>query len=64
MFELFIAPLDVCVNCLLFLVDVYVNFSSPPGGEGGRKGGRVGGREGTSFCYFVQCSPGTIRRAC
>ena len=22
-----------------------MNFSSPPGGEGGREGGRVGGRE-------------------
>ena len=56
------------MNCLLSLVDVYVNFSSPPGGEGVREvgwvGGREGGREGTTFCYFVQCSPGTIRRAC
>ena len=41
-------PVDVCVNCLLSLMDVYVNFSSPPGGvgrEGGRSCGREGGRE-------------------
>ena len=76
--ELFIAPRDVCVNSLLSLMDVYVNFSGREG-EGKREGGREGGegeweggkeggwegrREGTTFCYFVQCSPGTIRRAC
>ena len=47
------------MNSLLSLVDVYVNFSSPPGGEGGREGGReagrVGGREGGN--YFLLFCP-------
>ena len=63
MCELFIAPLDVCVNCVLSLVDVYVNFRRPRERREGREGGWEGGKEGTTFCYFVQCSPGTIRRA-